>query len=70
VEQLKAVWLTCDAQASQALIGPADAAVCSITHEQLLRQAFGGDFNRLLAWWRSQRAANSAQPDAATLRQR
>jgi hypothetical protein len=28
---------------------------CSLGHEALLRRVFGGDFNALLAWWRSQR---------------
>lgn len=52
---LKRAYLACDRAASQRLLAPGEAMACSVIGEQLLKQGFGGDWERLLAWWRSAR---------------
>ena len=37
---------------------------CSQVSEALLQRAFHGDFNRMLAWWREQRAQRLAEKAA------
>ncbi|KAB2873792.1 MAG: hypothetical protein IT503_08590 [Burkholderiaceae bacterium] len=51
---LKAVYLRCDAEANRRLLDFGDAALCSLAYEALKRRVFGGDFDALLAWWRTQ----------------
>ena len=52
---LEIVYLQCDREARQRLLGFGEAAHCSRVAEELLHRRFGGDFARLLAWWRTQR---------------
>jgi len=56
-EQLKAIFLDCDRQASAGLLDMGVAVYCSLAYEELKRSVFDGDFNRLMAWWRAHRAA-------------
>jgi hypothetical protein len=60
--QLQLTYLQCEEQAQAALLDSATAASCSIVYEELKQRVFGGDFNRLHAWWRQQqvRAASTA----------
>lgn len=58
--QLERRYLACDRIASAQRLAPGDAAECSWVSEQLLRQRFGGDFERLLQWWRA--ARDSSEP--------
>ncbi|WP_332815039.1 hypothetical protein [Ramlibacter sp.] len=51
---LKRLALACDAAASRGLLDPGSAISCSIGYEALLRRGFGGDFQAMLAWWRTQ----------------
>jgi len=53
IEQLKRAYLQCDHDASKGLLSQGDAAICSSVHETLKARAFGGDFDRMLAWWKS-----------------
>lgn len=48
------------------MFAPASAG-CSLAYERLLKTTFGGDFARLMAWWRSARAA-APQREAPTRR--
>ncbi len=57
VNQLKIAYLDCDRRASAALFDFGDAADCSMVHEQLKQRGFGGDWNRMFAWWNSERVA-------------
>ena len=57
IDQLKTTYLDCDRRASVEMLDFADAADCSRAHEELKRRGFGGDWNRMLAWWKSQRIA-------------
>ena len=59
VEQLKRDYLECDRRASRSLLGFGDAAHCSLVHEALKERAFGGDFERMLAWWKSGKLASA-----------
>lgn len=60
-EQLKVLYVGCSNEAAQRVLGAAEASACSLVYETLKRRVFGGDFTALLAWSRSQPAA---QPDA------
>lgn len=53
-DELKQVFLACDRGAATALLGAADAAACSLVYEELKERVFGGDFRRLVAWWKAQ----------------
>lgn len=52
---LREIFSACTAAASQTLLDPGSAAVCSFGYEAFLKQAFGGSFRALMAWWRSQK---------------
>jgi hypothetical protein len=65
IAALKVVYLACDRAASQRQLDFGEAAECSVASERLLQHGFGGDFDRLLAWWRSAKLADAALPDAA-----
>ena len=54
VEQLKVAYLDCDRKASRAVLDLGSAKACSLTAEELLQRGFAGNFDRLLAWWRSE----------------
>jgi hypothetical protein len=60
IEALKATYLDCDRVSSQRRLDMTEAVACSTASEQLLREGFGGDFDRLLAWWRSAKLAAAA----------
>ena len=53
IDQLKIAYLDCDRRASVAMLDFADAANCSMVHEELKQRGFGGDWSRMLAWWKS-----------------
>jgi hypothetical protein len=64
VRALMRVYLECDRLSTTRLLGFAEAAACSQAAERLLKIGFGGDFNGLLAWWRSEKAARVLAIDA------
>jgi hypothetical protein len=66
VRSLKAAYLRCERAAIERLLGPGDAANCSVIYEELLEVGFGGDFKRLLAWWRAERVAAARRERIAT----
>lgn len=55
---LRAMFLMCADTSRNQLMDLGSAAACSVGYEVLLKRSFGGDFNALLAWWRSQRGEN------------
>ena len=65
-DQLKSAYLDCDRAASGGLVGSVEAARCSMVHEELKERVFGGDFDRLVAWWRAQRETGRKAPSRAT----
>lgn len=52
---LKALFMQCAAQANRQVLDFDNAATCSIGYEALLKRGFSGDFQALMAWWRTQR---------------
>lgn len=50
---LKSIVRRCTTAAGEAMLDTGSAAACSFGYEALLRKDFGGDFQALLAWWRS-----------------
>ena len=55
LEQLELVYLRCSREAELRLLGMDEAAMCSIASEALLKRRFDGDFEAMLAWWRTNR---------------
>ncbi|HJS03273.1 MAG TPA: hypothetical protein VJ832_07335 [Variovorax sp.] len=55
VEALQRTYLECDRVATNTLLDLASAAHCSMVGEELKHRVFGGDLERLLAWWRANR---------------
>lgn len=53
--QLKAVVLRCSRESSERLMGFGEAVPCIVAWDALKARSFGGDFNALLAWWRTHR---------------
>jgi hypothetical protein len=54
-DELKRLYLGCSRSAESGRLASAHIAQCSVVYELLKRHAFDGDFDRLLAWSRSQR---------------
>jgi hypothetical protein len=59
IEQLKQLYLSCNREALDRHLGKAEIMRCSMVYEELKHRAFDGDFDRLLAWSRSQPLQNS-----------
>ena len=57
-DRLKSAYLDCERGAATGFLDAGDAANCSAVYEELKQLVFGGDFDRLLAWWHSQRGAH------------
>jgi hypothetical protein len=57
---LEALFMRCAAEANQQILDFGSAAACSIGYEALLKRGFAGDFQALMAWWRTQRPGESA----------
>ena len=66
IDQLKRVYLACDLAASRQVLDIASAAHCSSVSEALQQRAFDGSFDRLLAWWRSERLHAVSAPQTPT----
>ena len=59
LDDLQRAYLGCDGAAARGRLDTASIARCSVIYEHLKRQAFQGDFERLLAWSRAQQARRS-----------
>jgi hypothetical protein len=53
--QLKKIYLACDLASSTTRLEMQEAMKCSVVSEELKQREFGGDFDRMLAWWKTQR---------------
>jgi hypothetical protein len=61
--ELKATYLECDRLAScETMLGGDDAAICSQTHEALMKEVFGGSYAKLLEWWKVNKKSCDAKP--------
>ena len=54
-EQLKMYYLECACDSSRQRMELDEAAVCGEVADILLAYSFGGDFGRMIDWWRAQR---------------
>lgn len=52
---LKAMFMDCAAATREHVLDFGSATFCSVGYEALLKRGFGGDFQALMGWWRSQR---------------
>jgi hypothetical protein len=62
VVELKSLYLACERAAMQGMLGHGDARYCSVAYEELKRRGFGGDFEKLLTWWRARGPQKAAAP--------
>jgi len=56
VDALKAAYLACDRDTARGRMDPAIASRCMAISSELMQRAFEGDFDRLIAWWRTEKA--------------
>ena len=61
IDELKEVYMTCDRAASRQVLDMETAAQCSFVGEALQARAFEGSFDKLLAWWRTEKDAPSSR---------
>ena len=66
-DQLKAIYIDCSSEAKQRLLGTGEAMACSIVYETLKRRVFGGGFEALFAWSRTQRTAQASDRGASPI---
>jgi hypothetical protein len=55
-DELEEVFWLCDHAAAVGMIDAAERAICTAVTDELKTEKFGGDFQRLLEWWRANRA--------------
>jgi len=60
----KTFWI-CDHAATKAVVDVNQAVVCGAITDELRREKFDGDFEKLLIWWRLNRAAEHQKLDQA-----
>jgi len=60
IDELKRVYLSCDRAAAGGQLNTGGIMYCSIVYEELKRRAFGGDFEKLLAWSKAHPSARNA----------
>lgn len=56
---MKTFW-ECDYAASQSIMNPGDAEICSLNYEKVKFEKFNGDFSKLLEWWKANKTAQHA----------
>jgi hypothetical protein len=59
IDELKRVYLGCDSAAIGGQLSKSEIMLCSVVYEELKQRAFGGDFDKLLAWSRAQPSAQN-----------
>ncbi|MEP7301134.1 MAG: hypothetical protein ABI699_06370 [Caldimonas sp.] len=66
LDHLKSAYLACERASSERVLDGDSFAHCAGVGDALLQRGFGGDFDRLLAWWRSEKTkARQAQAKLA-----
>ena len=58
IDQLKTLYLVCNSAANDGRLRRGEIELRSIVYEDLKLRAFGGDFEKLLAWSRTQPVAS------------
>ena len=59
--QLRYMVVQCDRDASRRILDVGEAMSCSMALDTLRERHFGGDFERLLTWWRAERDRGAAR---------
>jgi hypothetical protein len=54
IAELKTIYLECDRGAMSGRLGSSEITACSMIYEELKQRAFGGDFEKFLAWSQAQ----------------
>lgn len=69
---LEARFWACDVASIHTVLSPAEGAQCVRWQDELKQRRFGGDFERLLDWWRANKAEQHAlrQPPQVSAAQR
>lgn len=67
IDTLKAAYLACDRRMSSQRVDTTLAQRCGAIGEALQQRGFGGDFDRLIDWWRQERGADSTGVAIASL---
>ena len=60
IADLQRIYLSCNHAATGGHLNSAAIMQCSVVYEALKRRAFGGDFDKLLAWSTAQPSVQSA----------
>jgi hypothetical protein len=60
-EALEARFWACDVASTHTVLSAAEGAQCVRWQDELKQRRFGGDFERLLAWWRTHKAEQHAR---------
>ena len=66
IDDLKRSYLACHRASMRRALAAGEAMQCSVVYEALKHRAFGGDFERLLAWTHTQLPRTGAAADAAS----
>jgi hypothetical protein len=69
-DELKSAYLLCEHAAMRTRLDTAQVMQCSVIYEALKRRAFDGDFEKLLAWFRSHLPAPGFDESQPTLAHR
>jgi hypothetical protein len=59
-EALEARFWACDVASTHTVLSLSEGAQCVRWQDELKQRRFGGDFERLLAWWRAHKAEQHA----------
>jgi hypothetical protein len=62
---LEARFWACDVASTHTALSAAEGAQCVRWQDELKQRRFGGDFERLLAWWRANKAEQHARRQTA-----
>jgi hypothetical protein len=60
-QALEARFWACDVASTQAVLSAAEGAQCVRWQDEFKLRRFGGDFDRLLAWWQANKAEQHAR---------
>ena len=60
-EALEARFWACDVASTRMVLSASDGAQCVRWQDELKQRRFGGDFARLLEWWRAHKAEQHAR---------
>lgn len=63
---LKSMFMHCSAASEKNVLGMGTVMACSVAYEALLKRVFRGDFEKLLAWWRTQGGSGSVSAAGKT----